>query len=137
MKRFLSYFCIITAILSFVASCNQSNNTPPPSKEVSTEAIDSLALQLHQLDSLYNSGSLIHIDREIESDSIDCVVFTSASTVKGFVESTGLLDYSKVTAACIGKQTKAAADDYGMQTYMSEKATIDSLVELVVKIKNR
>ena len=88
-------------------------------------------------DTVYEKSSLIHIDREIESDSIDCVVFTSASTVKGFVESTGLLDYSKVTAACIGKQTKAAADDYGMQTYMSEKATIDSLVELVVKIKNR
>ena len=88
-------------------------------------------------DTVYEKSSLIHIDREIESDSIDCVVFTSASTVKGFVESTGLLDYSKVTAACIGKQTKAAANDYGMQTYMSEKATIDSLVELVVKIKNR
>lgn len=62
MKRFLSYFCIITAILSIVASCNQANNTSAPAEEVSAEAIDSLALQLHQLDSLYNSGSLIHID---------------------------------------------------------------------------
>ena len=38
-------------------------------------------------------------------------------------------------AACIGKQTKAAADAYGMQTYMSEKATIDSLIELVETLK--
>ena len=53
------------------------------------------------------------------------MVFTSASTVKGFVNSTGLSDYSGVTAACIGKQTKAAADSYGMKTYMAEKATID------------
>ena len=88
-------------------------------------------------DTIYESSHLIQIDKEIESDTIDCVVFTSASTVKGFVESTRLADYSGVTAACIGKQTKAAADSYGMQTYMSEKATIDSLIELVVKIKNK
>ncbi len=40
-------------------------------------------------DTVYEKSSLIHIDREIESDSIDCVVFTSASTVKGFVEVPG------------------------------------------------
>ena len=88
-------------------------------------------------DTIYESSHLIQIDKEIESDTIVCVVFTSASTVKGFVESTRLADYSGVTAACIGKQTKAAADSYGMQTYMSEQATIDSLIELVVKIKNK
>ena len=88
-------------------------------------------------DTVYESSRLIQIDKEIENRSIDCVVFTSASTVKGFVESTSLTDYSHVAAACIGKQTKAAADAYGMQTYMSEKATIDSLIELVVKIKNK
>ena len=42
---------------------------------------------------------------------------------------------SRVRAACIGKQTRAAADSYGMQTYMSEKATIDSLIELVETLK--
>ena len=42
--------------------------------------------------------------------------------------------YTKVTAACIGKQTKAAADAWGMKTYMAEKATIDSVLELVQKI---
>ena len=53
------------------------------------------------------------------------------STVKGHKG----LDYSRVRAACIGKQTRAAADSYGMQTYMSEKATIDSLIELVEILK--
>ena len=43
--------------------------------------------------------------------------------------------YSRVTAACIGKQTKAAADRYGMQTYMAEKATIDSVIDLVINLK--
>ena len=40
-----------------------------------------------------------------------------------------------VTAACIGKQTKAAADSYGMKTYMASKATIDDLTTLVEQIK--
>ena len=73
--------------------------------------------------------------KEFEAGNINCVVFTSASTVKGFVEGTKGLDYTKVKAACIGKQTKAAADAWGMETYMSEKATIDSLITLVEKLK--
>ena len=47
------------------------------------------------------------------------------------MEGTKGLDYTKVKAACIGKQTKAAADAYGMQTCMAKKATIESLIELV------
>ncbi len=62
-------------------------------------------------------------------------MFTSASTVKGFVEGTPGLDYTKVTAACIGNQTKAAADAYGMKTYMAKQATMDSLADLVIEMK--
>ena len=83
----------------------------------------------------YVSCPLINEKKEFEEGAIDLAVFTSASTVKGFVESTKGLDYSKVRAACIGKQTRAAADSYGMKTYMSEKATIDSLIELVETLK--
>ena len=57
--------------------------------------------------------------------------------MKGFVEATPGLDYTKVRAACIGKQTKAAADVYGMETYMAKKATIDSLLELVTELKEK
>ena len=88
-------------------------------------------------DTVYEKSRLINVGEEIRTGSIDCVVFTSASTVKGFVESTELADYSGVVAACIGKQTKAAADAYGMQTYVAEKATIEALIDLVVKIKNK
>ena len=83
----------------------------------------------------YKNSPLIDEKKEFEEGNIDLAVFTSASTVKGFVNSTKGLDYSKVHAACIGKQTKAAADAYGMITYMSEKATIDSLIELVMTLK--
>ena len=62
---------------------------------------------------------------------------TSASTVKGFAESTRGADYTGLTAACIGKQTKAAADKLGMETYMAEKATIEHLIRLVEEIKHK
>ena len=86
-------------------------------------------------ETVYQKSELIHVEDEIRKGSINCVVFTSASTVKGFVNSTELSDYSSVTAACIGKQTKAEADKYGMKTYMAEKATIDALIRLVENIK--
>lgn len=61
-------------------------------------------------------------------------VFTSASTVRGFAQAARGMDFSKVTAACIGKQTRAAAAALGMKTFMSRQATIDSLLELVIEM---
>ena len=83
----------------------------------------------------YEKSEIIDEKKEFEAGSIDCAVFTSASTVKGFVEAVPELDYSRVKAACIGKQTKAAADKYSMETYMSKEASIDSLLELVIELK--
>lgn len=75
-------------------------------------------------------------EREVfEHGRVSCAVFTSASTVRGFAAATKGLDFKKVIAACIGKQTKAEADALGMKTYMAEKATMDSLVGLVEKLK--
>lgn len=86
-------------------------------------------------ETLYEKSEIIDEKKEFEAGSIDCAVFTSASTVKGFVEAVPELDYSRVKAACIGKQTKAAADKYSMETYMSKEASIDSLLELVIELK--
>ncbi len=69
-----------------------------------------------------------------EEGQVDCVIFTSASTVRGFVEATQGLDYSRLTAACIGRQTQACAASYGMQTHVASKATIDSLLDLVTEL---
>lgn len=66
---------------------------------------------------------------------INCAVFTSASTVRGFVQATEGLDYSKVKAACIGRQTEAAAAGFGMETYVAEEATMNSLLKLVCDMK--
>ena len=43
----------------------------------------------------------------------------------------GEMDYSLVKAVCIGKQTRAAADAMGMQTWMAAQATMDAVIELL------
>lgn len=76
-------------------------------------------------------------------DSIDYVAFTSASTVRGFVRMTeavpegAKMDYTKVKAVCIGEQTALEAKKYGMQTYIAEKASIDSMVACFVALNEK
>lgn len=78
-------------------------------------------------------SELIDVKEQITQGKIHLAVFTSASTVKGFAKAAEGLDYSLVKAVCIGKQTQRAAKELGMQTIVSEKAAIDSLVEACVK----
>ncbi|MCI8938886.1 MAG: uroporphyrinogen-III C-methyltransferase [Dorea sp.] len=66
-----------------------------------------------------------------EKGQIDAVTFTSASTVRGFVEAMGDLDYARVSAVCIGRQTAKEAAGYGMKLRIAEQASIDSMVELL------
>lgn len=61
-------------------------------------------------------------------------VFTSASTVRGFVNGGGLEDFSAVKAVCIGRQTASEAEKYGMTTFISEEATLESLVKKIEEI---
>ncbi|MDO4323663.1 MAG: uroporphyrinogen-III C-methyltransferase [Lachnospiraceae bacterium] len=85
-------------------------------------------------DTVYESGRLIDERAELENGTIDYVVFTSASTVRGFAAAVGEIDYTKVKAICIGRQTREAADKMGMQTWMSQKASIDSLVDRLAEV---
>ena len=64
------------------------------------------------------------------------MVFTSSSTVDGFAAVTKGMDCSKITAACIGRQTAQTAEKYGMKCYIAKKATLDSLVDLIEEIKD-
>ena len=76
----------------------------------------------------------LDLEAELSRGINDYVIFTSASTVKGFVAAVPGADYSTVRAVCIGRQTKEAADAFGMQTWMSEKASIDSLIDKLTEI---
>lgn len=76
----------------------------------------------------------ISIKKEIEEGKTDLVVFTSSSTVEGFVAATKGLDHSDIKAACIGMQTAKAASKYGMRCYTAPKATLEDLTGLILKI---
>lgn len=82
----------------------------------------------------YEVQSVIDETGAFERGEITYAVFTSASTVRGFVHALPGLEYSKVKAVCIGKQTAAQAKEYGMHTYTAKEASIDSLVELVIQL---
>ena len=55
-------------------------------------------------------------------DIVFCGLFAAAMTDSGL---------SRVNAVCIGRQTAAEARARGMRTWISEKATLESLVKRV------
>ncbi len=82
-------------------------------------------------------GIPLSIKDEIESGRTVYAAFTSSSTVEGFVKAAQGADLSRLTAACIGRQTADTAEKYGMRCYIAEKASIDSLTELLERIRNK
>lgn len=72
------------------------------------------------------------IREQFEQGLIHMAVFTSASTVRGFVKATDGLAYGTVRAICIGAQTQEIAKEFGMQTVTAKSATIDSLVDTCI-----
>ena len=87
-------------------------------------------------DTVYAESRVIDAKALIDAGEIDYCVFTSASTVRGFAAGAPGVDFSKVNAVCIGRQTAAAAREYGMNIHISEKATLESLVECVRRATN-
>ncbi len=72
----------------------------------------------------------------IYTQSVDDIyAFTSASSVLGLVNSYDENHFVGKTAFCIGEKTQQVAEKYGFNTIKSEKATVDSLVDCIVKNK--
>ncbi|MCI9575395.1 MAG: uroporphyrinogen-III C-methyltransferase [Clostridiales bacterium] len=63
----------------------------------------------------------------------DLVAFTSASTVKGFVQTMAGTDFRHLTAICIGEQTAQEARKYAIKTVVAKQATIASLVDCLLE----
>ena len=109
-------------------------------QEILTELSQKPGIQVDDIpiyDTFYETRDLIDRKKGFETGDIDCAVFTSASTVRGFREAAKGLDFTKVRAACIGRQTQAEADALGMETYRAREASIDSLLELVIELKGK
>ena len=62
------------------------------------------------------------------------VTFTSASTVRGFVESLPGADLSNVLGCCIGAQTAEEANKYGIAVVTAKEATMESLIECIKEV---
>lgn len=86
-------------------------------------------------ETLYEMDDILSeiIKASFEKREIDAVTFTSASTVKGFVNALDDFDFSKVRAICIGQQTAAEAMKYHMQIQIAKEASIDSMMELIIE----
>lgn len=83
---------------------------------------------------VYQHPDAPELRKELEAGRFDYVIFTSASTVKGLVSAMGQeTDFSHVTGLCIGSQTAAEAEKYGISVKIAEKASIDALVDLAVR----
>ncbi len=91
-------------------------------------------IPLYDIEHQIYSEERLKIREGFEKGQIDAVTFTSASTVRGFTEAMGDLDYTRLEAVCIGRQTAGEAAKYGMKIWISEQASIDSMIELLVSI---
>lgn len=81
---------------------------------------------------VYENPRSDELRRQVEAGEIDLVTFTSASTVKGFISSVGEgADFSCILGACIGKQTAAEAEKYGIPVLVAPRATMDDLIQII------
>lgn len=80
-------------------------------------------------DTVYEAPNPENVKALVEAGAI--VTFTSASTVRGFVQSLPDTDYSRMVGCCIGRQTALEAEKYGIPCRVAEKATMESLIDCI------
>ncbi len=84
---------------------------------------------------LHRTDSASVLQEAMEAGTLDIVTFTSASTVRAFMEAVGNVDCTKFIALCIGEQTASQASAYGMRVRVAQKATIDSMIACLLEEK--
>lgn len=77
---------------------------------------------------VYESGSSFSKE-VIQAYDFDYAAFTSASTVRGFVNALPELDFTKISAVCIGEETARAAREHGMKCTVAKNATLESMMD--------
>lgn len=85
-------------------------------------------------DTVYTNPDSEEVRKQIEAHDGNWVMFTSASTVHGFVKSMEDLNIENIKALCIGEQTLKAAKEYGLNCEVSEKATIASMIDKLIEL---
>lgn len=79
-----------------------------------------------------NKEMLTEVKMLLETGRIEMVMFTSASTVCGFMRLLEGVDCTKIRAVCIGQMTAEQAAGYGMQVFQAQMETIESMVDTAV-----
>lgn len=81
---------------------------------------------------VFPKGNAIGLAAELEEPAM--VLFTSASSVEGFLAAAAGVRPETVTALCIGPETARRASAAGMRTYTAGAATVPALVALVQRV---
>ena len=71
------------------------------------------------------------LEDAFQNEQMDMVTFTSASTVKGFVNTMKNIDFTKVQAICIGEQTAREAEKYHMHIKIAQEPSMESMVQCI------
>lgn len=91
-------------------------------------------IPLYDTECLYDPEADARIKELLFQGGIDCVTFTSGSTVEAFTERMEGIDFTKIRAVCIGKMTAEKAEKYGMDIVTARQAGEDSLIECILEM---
>lgn len=79
-------------------------------------------------DTIFQEGQKERLRLFMEEGNITKVIFTSSSSVEGFLSLLGEFPYETVNAVCMGQKTEQTAKAAGMRTSKARNATIEELV---------
>lgn len=71
---------------------------------------------------------------KLEQKDLLAAAFASASAVRGFADTVGIELLTGFTAVCIGEKTAEEAKRYGMDTVISDQATVTGLVRKIKEL---
>ncbi len=86
-------------------------------------------------DTIEKEQKWVNVPKLVEEGCM--VVFTSASTVRGFVKNVRDTDLSSVQGICIGKQTAQEAKKAGISCVIAKSATVEDLVQTILNCSSQ
>ena len=85
-------------------------------------------------ETLTKQNEWIPMAQLLREDAINGVFFTSASTVRAFLQTNPKVDPTRIRALCIGEMTAQAAREAGMLVEVAKEATVEGLLQLTEKV---
>ena len=109
--------------------------TAEGAREVLPKGLEELGANVSVIEayrSINDAAGVSRLVRALEAKTVDLVTFTSASSVRGYVEAVGTELSRAAPAASIGPSTTAAIEAAGIELRCEpEMSTIDGLVDAI------